>query len=88
MPTVGSVRIGEGALGFQLAVVFGAATLSNGATALGSRTATCSRAARLHATRDVVVGKHNLEVVGNERAHVAVRVANLVLRLVRLITAR
>lgn len=47
---MGSVRIGKGALGFQLAVVFGAATLSNGATALGSRTATCgSRAAGLYA---------------------------------------
>ena len=78
MPTVESVRIGEGALGFQLAVAFGAATL-------GSRTATCGvRAAGLHATRDVVAGKEHLEVVGHERAHEAVRVANLVLRLVPL----
>ena len=41
-------------------------------------------AARLYATRDVVAGEDNLEVVGDERAHEAVGVANLVLRLVGL----
>lgn len=80
MPTVGSVRIGT--LGFQLTVVFGAATLSNGAATPGGRTATCgSRAASRYATREIVARKHYLEVVGDEGAHVAVRIANLVLRL-------
>ena len=41
-------------------------------------------ATRLHATREVVAGEDDLEVVSDEGAHVAVRVANLVLRLVRL----
>lgn len=41
-------------------------------------------AAWLHATREVVAGKHDLEVVGDEGAHEAVRVADLVLRLVGL----
>lgn len=48
-----------------------AAALSGGAT-------------RLHTAREVVAGEHYLEVVGDEGAHVAVGVANLVLRLVRL----
>lgn len=80
MPTVGNGRIGT--LGFQLTVVFGAATLSNGAATLGGRTAACgSRAASHYATREVVAGKENLEVVGDEGAHEAVGVADLVLRL-------
>lgn len=41
-------------------------------------------AAWLHATREVVAGKDDLEVVGDEGAHEAVRVADLVLRLVGL----
>lgn len=41
-------------------------------------------AAGLHATREVVAGKDDLEVIGDEGAHVAVGVADLVLRLVRL----
>lgn len=49
----------------------------------------CGRAARRtaachNAAREVGVGKHHLHVVGHERAHEAVRVANLVLHLVRL----
>ena len=40
--------------------------------------------AGLYATREVVACEHRLEVVGDERVHEAVRVANLVLRLVRL----
>ena len=85
MPVLGSVRIGVGTLGFQLAVAFGATTLSNGATTLGSRTATCgSRATSSYATRDVVAREDDLEVVRDERAHEAIRVANLVLRLIRL----
>lgn len=73
MPTVGNVRIGVG-YGLSVKLATGcaaAATFSGGA-------------AGLHATRDVVAGEHDLEVVGDERAHVAVRVANLVLRTVRL----
>ena len=42
------------------------------------------RAASHYATREVVAGKDDLEVIGDEGAHEAVRVANLVLRLVRL----
>ena len=41
-------------------------------------------AAGLHATREVVASEHDLEVVGDEGAHEAVGVADLVLRLVRL----
>lgn len=37
-----------------------------------------------YASREVVAGEHNLEVVGDEGAHEAVGVANLVLRLVGL----
>lgn len=49
----------------------------------------CGRAARRtaachNAAREVGVGKHHLHVVGHERAHETVRVANLMLRLVRL----
>ena len=73
VPTVGNVRIGVGyGLSVKLATGCAAtATLSGGA-------------AGLHATRDVVASEHDLEVVSDERAHVAVGVANLVLRLVRL----
>lgn len=55
--------------------------------------ATCARlltatrggaATSRYATREVVAGKHDLEVVGDEGAHEAVGVANLVLRLVGL----
>lgn len=41
-------------------------------------------AAWLHATREVVAGKDDLEVIGDEGAHVAVGVADFVLRLVGL----
>lgn len=41
-------------------------------------------AAWLHATREVVAGKEDLEVIGHEGAHEAVRVADFVLRLVGL----
>lgn len=41
-------------------------------------------AARHYATREVVAGKDDLEVVRNERAHERVGIANLVLRLVSL----
>lgn len=48
-------------------------------------TATRGRAATSHyATREVVASEHHLEVVGDEGAHVAVGVADLVLRLVGL----
>lgn len=80
MPTVGSVRIGT--LGFQLTIVFSAATLSNGAATLGGRTSACgSRASSRYATREVVASEHDLEVVGDEGAHEAVGVADFVLRL-------
>ena len=38
-------------------------------------------AAWLHATREVVAGKDDLEVIGDEGTHEAVRVADFVLRL-------
>lgn len=41
-------------------------------------------AAWLHATREVVASKDDFEVIGDEGAQIAVRIADLVLRLVRL----
>ena len=41
-------------------------------------------AAGLHATREVVASKDDFEVIGDEGAQIAVGVADLVLRLVRL----
>lgn len=46
--------------------------------------AACAAAAGRDAAREVVAGKDDLEVVGDEGAHEAVRIADFVLRLVRL----
>lgn len=72
MPAVGNVKAfcASQPLRLQLAGLLTAA-FSGGAVGL-------------HATREVVAGKDDLEVIGDEGAHEAVRVANLVLRLVGL----
>lgn len=73
VPTVENDRLsGCDGLSVHLATVCAAAATFSG------------RAAGLHATRDIVAGKHDLEVVGDEGAHEAVGGANLVLRLVGL----
>lgn len=73
MPAVGNVKAfcASQPLRLQLAARLLTAAFSGGA-------------AGLHATREVVAGKDDLEVIGDEGAHVAVGVADLVLRLVRL----
>lgn len=73
MPAVGNVKAfcASQPLRLQLAAGLLTAAFSGGA-------------AGLHATREVVAGEHDLEVVGDERTKIAVRVANLVLRLVGL----
>ena len=73
VPAVGNVKHSCASLPLrlQLAARLLTAALSGGA-------------AGLHATREVVSGKHDFEVVGDEGAQIAVRIADLVLRLVGL----
>ena len=77
-PTVGNER--------ALVALGGLLSLYLAATAgdLTAATAFSGGATGLHTTSEVVAGKHDLEVVGDKGAHEAVRIADLVLRLVRL----
>lgn len=72
---MGSVRIGGGALVFQLVIAFGAAP-----SVVEPPPAAVEPPADTP-PRDVVTREDYLEVVRDERAHEAIRVANLVLRL-------
>ena len=73
MPTVGNDgnRVVRDGSSVEAAARILAATFSGGA-------------ARGHTASDVVASEHDLEVVGDKGAQIAVRIADFVLRLVRL----
>lgn len=73
VPAVGNERI-SGAWRDLTLRLYASARILTAAGASVSRYATC----------EVVSREHDLEVVGDERAHEAVRIADLVLRLVRI----
>ena len=73
MPAVGNVKPSCASQPLRLQLAAGLLAAAFGGGAAGG-----------HATREVVARKDDLEVVGDEGAQIAVRISDLVLRLVRL----